>query len=252
VINEAYIKEQVNWYWTMRPYRVANVDPYVLKPDVERALKPGDPFRECAKDCPEMVVAPAGEFMMGSPKEEAGHRTSEEPQHRVVFTKPFAVSKLDVTFDQWDACVAAGGCTWKPPDSGMGRGDKPVIWVNWDDARQYVAWFSRMTGKTYRLLTEAEFEYARAGTHTAYPWAAEIDMHGNIWEWTEDCFHRDYYGAPQDGSAWIADVACDRRVIRGGSWSGSPQGLRAANRISHTSVCRDIDLGFRVGRTLAP
>src|SRR6202035_1294364 len=99
VINEAYVKEQVNWYWTMRPWRVANVDPYVLKPETERALKPGDSFRECAEDCPEMVVVPAGEFMMGSPKEEAGHQNNEEPQHRVLFAKPFAVSKFLVTFD---------------------------------------------------------------------------------------------------------------------------------------------------------
>ena len=122
-----------------------------------------------------MVVVPAGEFMMGSPKEEAGHLMSEEPQHRVVFAEPYAVSKLDVTFDQWDACVAAGGCTWKPPDDGMGRGTKPVINITWDDAQQYVAWFSRMTGKTYRLLTEAEFEYAaRGGTQSAYSWGDEI------------------------------------------------------------------------------
>ena len=106
VINEAYVREQVNWYRTMRPWRVANVDPYVLKPEAERVLKPGNVFRECAKDCPEMVVLPAGEFMMGSPKDEAGHLTTEEPQHRVVFAKPFAVSKLVVSFDQWDACVA--------------------------------------------------------------------------------------------------------------------------------------------------
>jgi formylglycine-generating enzyme required for sulfatase activity len=288
VINEAYVKEQVNWYWTMRPWRVANVDPYVLKPEAERALKPGDPFTECAnaRDCPEMVVVPAGEFMMGSPKEEAGHQTSEEPLHPVVFAKPFAVSKFVVTFDQWDACVAAGGCTWQPPDSGMGRGAKPVINVSWDDALKYVAWFSRMTGKKYRLLTEAEFEYAaRAGTQTAYSWGDEIgdgnancdgcrsnrdnretspvgsfkpnafglyDMHGNVWEWTEDCVHRDYNGAPQDGSAWIEGVDCSRRVVRGGSWDNDRQLLRAAARDGGTAVGRNYPLGFRVGRTLTP
>jgi formylglycine-generating enzyme required for sulfatase activity len=287
VINQAYVKEHVNWYWTMRPWRVANVDPYVLKPEAERALKPGEHFRECAnaKDCPEMVVVPAGEFMMGSPKKEAGHNPLE-PQHRVVFSKLFAVSKFVVTFDQWDACVAAGGCTWKAPDSGMGRGIKPVINVSWDDARQYVAWFSRMTGKTYRLLTEAEFEYAaRAGTQSAYSWGDEIgngnancvgcgskwdnsetspvgsfkpnafglyDMHGNVWEWTEDCVHDNYDGAPQDGSAWTADGNCRLRVVRGGSWGFSPQILRSAIRLGRTTDSRDNYLGFRVGRTLTP
>jgi formylglycine-generating enzyme required for sulfatase activity len=288
VINEAYVKEQVHWYWAMRPWRVANVDPYVLKPEAERALKPREPFTECtnAKDCPEMVVVPAGEFMMGSPREEAGHISSEEPQHTVVFAKPFAVSKFVVTFDQWDACVEAGGCTWKAPDSGWGRGTKPVINVSWDDARQYVAWFSRMTGKTYRLLTEAEFEYAaRAGTQNAYSWGDEIgngnancvgcgskwgsvetspvdsfkpnafglyDMHGNVWEWTEDCFHDNYKGAPQDGSAWTADTDCTRRVVRGGSWVNAPQNLRSAIRGRNTTDDRYLYLGFRVGRTLTP
>jgi formylglycine-generating enzyme required for sulfatase activity len=284
VINEAYVKEQVNWYWTMRPWRVANVDPYVLKPETERALKPGDSFRECAEDCPEMVVVPAGEFMMGSPKEEAGHQNNEEPQHRVLFAKPFAVSKFLVTFDQWDACVAAGGCAWKPADLDMGRGIKPVIDVSWDDARHYVAWFSRMTGKTYRLLTEAEFEYAaRAGTQTAYFWGDEIgngnancdgcgsrwdnretspagsfkpnafalyDMHGNVWEWTEDCVHGDYNGAPQDGSAWIADGDCGRRVVRGGSWSYNPQDLRSAHRDRDSTGTRYDNLVSRSGGRL--
>jgi formylglycine-generating enzyme required for sulfatase activity len=284
VINEAYVKKQVNWYGTMRPWRAANVDPYVRNPGAERVLKPGDVFRECAKDCPEMVVLPAGEFMMGSPKNEAGHLKTEEPQHRVVFAKPFAVSILVVTFDQWDACVAVGGCTWNPPDSGLGRGTKPVINVSWDDARQYVAWFSRMTGKTYRLLTEAEFEYAaRAGTHTAYSWGDEIgkgnancdgcgsqwdnletspagsfkpnafglyDMHGNVFEWTEDCFHSDYNGAPQDGSAWIADGDCSRRVVRGGSWGRDPRVLRGADRDIGATGLRSNGVGFRVGRTL--
>jgi formylglycine-generating enzyme required for sulfatase activity len=191
-----------------------------------------------------------------------------------------------VTFDQWDACVAAGGCTWKPPDSGFGRGIKPVINVSWDDARQYVAWFSRMTGKRYRLLTEAEFEYAvRAATQTAYSWGDEIgkgnancgacgsrwdnretspagsfkpnafglyDMHGNVWEWTEDCTHSDYNGAPQDGSAWTADANCSGRDTRGGSWSSVPQNLRAASRFWGSTGNRSFTGGFRVGRTLIP
>jgi formylglycine-generating enzyme required for sulfatase activity len=282
VINEAYVKEQVNWYWTMRPWRVANVDPYVLKPDAERGLKPGDSCRECAKDCPEIVVVPAGEFMMGSPKDEAGHHTAEEPQHRVVFSKPFAVSKFVVTFDQWDTCVTVGGCTWKPPDSSMRQGVRPVINVDWHDARQYAVWFSGMTSKEYRLLTEAEFEYAaRAGTQSAYSWGDEIgdrnancdgcwdvrgetapvgyfkpnafglyQMHGNVWKWIEDCSHYKYNGAPQDGTAWMADGDCNKRVLRGGSWNTNPQTLRAAYRVTSSTDLRSNNIGFRVARTL--
>ena len=92
------------------------------------------------------------------------------------FAKPFAVSKYELTFADWDACVAGGGCNgYQPNDQGWGRGQQPVINVNWDDAQQYVAWLSQVTGKTYRLLTEAEYEYAtRAGTTTAYPWGDDI------------------------------------------------------------------------------
>ena len=148
VINEAYVKEQVNWYWTMRPYRVANVDPYVLSADAERALKPGATFGECAKDCPEMVVIPPGEFWMGS--RDAEGLKAEHPRHRVKIDKPFAVSKYEATWDDWEACVAMWGCDGRPTgDGGYGRGQRPVINVSWDQAKAYVAWLSRMTGKTY-------------------------------------------------------------------------------------------------------
>jgi formylglycine-generating enzyme required for sulfatase activity len=285
VINEAYVKEEVNWYWTMRPYRVANIDPYVLKPEAERALKPGDWFRECAKDCPEMVVVPAGEFMMGSPRGETGRYANEDPQHRVTIAGPFAVSTFELTFADWDACVSVGGCPQegRAGDGGWGRSTQPVIYVSWDDAQAYVAWLSRMTGKAYRLLTEAEWEYAaRAGKTTAYSWGDEIgknnascsgcgsqwdarqtapvgsfaanafglhDMHGNVWEWVEDCYHDNYDGAPTDGLAWTSGD-CKTRVVRGGSWSGDPRSLRAADRLRITSDLRSNSLGFRVGRTL--
>src|SRR5262249_12149416 len=157
----------------------ANVDDYVLTPAKESALKPGDAFQECSKDCPEMVVVPAGKFMMGSPINEKGRSIpdNEGPQHSVTIARPFAVSKFDVTFADWDACVDVGGCPQegRAGDAGWGRGKQPVINVSWDDAQAYVAWFSRMTGKTYRLLTEAEWEYAaRARTKTAYYWGDEI------------------------------------------------------------------------------
>ena len=288
VINQAYVKEQWNWVWTMRPYRVANFDPYVLDPAAERALKPPASFRECAKDCPEMIVIPAGSFTMGSPATEKGRYNNEGPQHKVTIAKPFAVSKYEVTFADWDACVSVGGCPQegRAGDAGWGRGTQPVIYVSWDDAQAYVAWLSRMTGKAYRLLTEAEWEYAaRGGTQTAYSWGDEVgngnancngcgsqwdnkrsapvgsfapnafglhDMHGNVWEWVEDCFHNNYSGAPTDGAPWTEGADCSRRVVRGGSWGNDPQGLRSALRSWNTTDVRNFVLGFRVGRTLTP
>jgi formylglycine-generating enzyme required for sulfatase activity len=293
VINEEYVKEQWNWYRTLRPYRVANVDPYVLKPEAERALKPGDPpFRECAKDCPEMIVIPPGEFMMGSPTTEKGRYNNEDDgqgrQHKVTIAKPFAVSKFDVTFADWDACVSVGGCLkeGRAGDAGRGRDTRPVIYVSWDDAQAYVAWLSRMTGKAYRLLTEAEWEYAaRGGTTTAYSWGDDIkkdgkamancsgcgsqwdgrqtapvgsfapnafglyDMAGNVWQWVQDCYHPNYDGVPTNGSEWAADD-CKDRVVRGGAWGSNPQDLRSANRGRDTTDDRVSGLGFRVGSTL--
>jgi formylglycine-generating enzyme required for sulfatase activity len=173
-INQAYFIAQWRW-WTMgRPYAKAQVWPHVLNGAQEQALKPGDSFRECAKDCPKMVVVPAGAFLMGSPATEKGRYPNEGPQHEVTIAKQFAVSKFEVTWDDWDACVKYGDC---PPvnDSGFGRGTRPVINVSWDDAQQYAAWLSMMTGRPYRLLTEAEWEYAaRAGSTTAYFWGDEI------------------------------------------------------------------------------
>ena len=287
-INQAYVKEQWNWYWLMRPYRVANVDPYVLTTEAERALKPLESFRECAKDCPEMTVVPAGEFTMGSPVTEKDRKGTEGPQHTVTIAKPFAVSKFEVTFEQWDACVAVGGCL-PTSDSGYGRGTKPVNNVNWDAAQQYVAWLRKMTDRDYRLLSEAEWEYAaRAGAETAYSWGDEIgkgnancdgcgsqwdrrqsapvgsftankfglyDMHGNVWEWVEDCWHDDYRGdPPSDGSAWTTKCPeIGNRVLRGGSWNAIPQNLRSAHRIRGSAGGRNYgDGGFRVGRTLGP
>jgi formylglycine-generating enzyme required for sulfatase activity len=283
-INQAYVKEQMNWYMAMRPYRVANVDSYVLKPETERALKPLASFRECAKDCPEMIVIPAGHFTMGSPATEMGRFDNEGPQHSVTIAKPFAVSKFDVSFDDWEACVSVSGCP-QVTDSRFGRGTRPVINLTWHDAQRYVAWFSRMTGKPYRLLTEAEWEYAaRAGTTTAYFWGDAIgrgnancqgcgsewdarlpspvgsfepnqfglyDMAGNVWQWVQDCYHDDYRGAPTDGSAWISGD-CTRRVVRGGSWINISRNLRVAGRNTITSDDRGFNIGFRVGRTLAP
>jgi formylglycine-generating enzyme required for sulfatase activity len=286
-INQSYIRGQMNWLFVMRPYMVSQVRPYVLSLDRERVLKPGNSFRECAKDCPEMVVVPAGEFIMGSPSDEKGRFRFEGRQHRVTIARPFAVSKFEVTFAEWDACVSVGGCPeeGQAGDLGWGRGEQPVIWVSWDDANAHAAWLSRVTGKEYRLLTEAEWEYAaRAGATTTYYWGDEIgknnancigcgsqwdgkqtapvgsfapnafglyDMAGNVAQWVEDCYHDNYDGAPADGSAWTAGD-CKYRVWRGGSWVNGPPFLRAAFRHGYYTVVRSRDLGFRVARTLTP
>jgi formylglycine-generating enzyme required for sulfatase activity len=264
-------------------YVFSNVRGHLLPAEVERAMRAGDSFKECT-DCPEMLVIPAGAFTMGSPDDEKSRRNDEGPQHHVAFRNHFAVAKFELKFDEWDKCVAVGGCNdYKPSDNGWGRGRRPVINVSWEDAKSYVAWLSRITGKNYRLLTEAEYEYAtRAGTQTAYPWGNDIgkgnanclgcgskwegltapvgsffangfglyDMVGNVWGWAEDCWHDNYNGAPGDGSAWTSGD-CSRRVARGGSWFSLPADVRSASRIGGIINNRDLHLGFRVGRTLS-
>ena len=288
-INQSYVAEQWRWYTVTRPYMQAQVRPHVLSPADEQALKTKDTFRECASEqgkdyCPEMVVVPAGSFMMGSPPTEKGRYASEGPQHIVTIGKPFAVAKFELTFDEWDTCVTYGDCPEDVSDGGWDRGQQPAINVTWDDAQRYVAWLSKMTGKPYRLLTEAEYEYAtRAETQTAYPWGDDIgknnancngcgskwdnrqtapvgsfkpnafglyDMVGNVWQWVEDCFHNNYNGAPTDGSAWIEGGNCKFRVVRGGAWDFSADLLRSALRYRYAAGGRSYYLGFRVGRTL--
>ena len=283
---EAYLKDGFHWVTVVWPYMAKQVRPYVLTATAERALKPGDSFRECSKDafCPEMIVVPAGEFKMGSPETEAGRFANEGPQHDVAIARPFAVSKFDVTFDDWDACVSVGGCP-DVDDSTYGRETKPVINVSWVEAQQYVAWLARMTGKPYRLLTEAEWEYvARAGATTAYSWGDDIgaghancigcgskwdkvetspvgsfppnafglyDMAGDVWQWVQDCNHQDYKQAPTDGSAW-AGGDCNEHIVRGGSWLAKPPFLRSGLRGEFPTDEHNSDLGFRVARILAP
>ena len=141
-----------------------------LSRNEEIALRPMDEFKECEL-CPEMIVVPAGQFLMGASDGEPGSTPDERPQHRVNFANPFSVGRFPVTLSEWDACVAATGCSYRPTDQGWGRGRQPVINILWDDAKEYVAWLSRTTGKTYHLPSEAEREYVtRAGTTTAYWW----------------------------------------------------------------------------------
>lgn len=143
----------------------------------DRAPAVGSVFRDCP-ECPEMVVIPAGGFVMGSALAESGHQ-DEKPQHPVKFTQPLAVSKFELAFEQWDACTAAGRCP-QASDDGFGRGSYPVINVSWDDAKGYLAWLSERTGKRYRLLTESEWEYAaRGGTTTPWFWGTAEDSWGS-------------------------------------------------------------------------
>ena len=242
-----------------------------------RCLKPKDTFKDCA-DCPEMVVIPAGDFTMGSDE-----YSDEKPVHKVTIAKPLTVSKFEVTFANWDTCVIAGGCKHLPDDGSWGRGERPVINISWNDiTNEYLPWLSRTTSKDYRLLTEAEWEYAaRAGSRAKYTWGDEIDMnrancdgcgsrwdnkqtalvgsfqanafglhdmHGNVWEWVEDCWHDNYKGVPADGSSWTAEE-CKARVLRGGSWVNYAVGLRSAVRRVSAPVNRSNLTGFRLART---
>ena len=288
-IEQGYVKAQWRWYTVTLPYVISQVRPHVLTAAQEQALKPGDAFKECATNCPEMIVVPAGSFVMGSPPSEPGRYDNEGPQHKVTIAHPFAVAKFDVTFDEWDACAKFGDCAADIEDSTFGRGQEPVSNVNWYDAQRYVAWLSKVTGRTYRLLTEAEYEYAaRAGTQTAYPWGDDVklngkamadcngcgsewdmkqgapvgsfapnhfglyDVVGNVMQWVEDCAHRDYDGAPSDGSAWIEGGNCTVRMARGGSWAAFANQIRSADRAAGSVTMRAAVAGFRVGRTLSP
>jgi len=246
------------------------------------SVRAGTTFRDCNDVCPEMVAIPAGSFTMGP-------TSSQDPedkglQHRVTISYPFAVGKYDVTFAEWDACVAAGGCNgYRPEDQGWGRDNRPVINVSWDDSQAYVTWLSRKTGKQYRLLSESEWEYAaRAGTMSAWFWGDDAgsahancngcgsqwdakqtspvgsfspnafglyDMEGNVWQWTQDCWNKNYGPpVPWDGSAALSGD-CSQRVLRGGSWFNNPQYLRSAYRFRSTTTFRFYSGGFRVART---
>ena len=231
-----------------------------------------------------MVVIPAGRFQMGCVSG-VDCDDDEKPVHEVRL-RSFALSKYEVTFAEWDACVSAGGCRrYRPEDEGWGRGNRPVINVSWEDAQAYVSWLSEQTGAPYRLPSEAEWEYsARAGSRTKYSWGNDIgrnrancyscgsrwdgdrtapvgsfsanafglyDMHGNVWEWVEDCSNDSYVGAPSNGSAWRRGE-CSGRVLRGGSWFINPRFLRSAYRYGLATGFRYVYNGFRVARTLTP
>lgn len=241
-------------------------------------------FKDC-ENCPEMVVIPAGKFQMGHPSSErrSKYGYAETPVHQVNISQ-FAIGKYEVTFEEYDIFADATGRD-RPKDGGWrrwGRGSRPVIKVSWDDANAYVKWLSMHTGKYYRLPSESEWEYAaRAGTTTSYWWGDDIggdnancdgcgsswdnkktapvgsfnanpfglfDVHGNVWEWVEDCGHEYYDGAPTDGSAWVKDGDCDRRVVRGGAAFNKPVELRSTGRYKSDSGHSNKGMGFRVAQ----
>jgi formylglycine-generating enzyme required for sulfatase activity/serine/threonine protein kinase len=248
------------------------------------AKKGGQIIKDCA-NCPEMVVIPAGSFMMGSPANEKGRDKAEGPQ-RVVTLQSFAMGKTEVTQGQWKAIMGNNPSRFKNCGD-----DCPVEMVSWNDAQAYIKKLNAMTGKTYSLPSEAQWEYAaRAGTTTVYWWGDQAshdyanygkdqccgglaqgrdkwidtapkaqfqanafglhDMHGNVWEWTQDVWHDNYAGAPTDGSAWLAGGNQQHRVLRGGSLYIHPQFLRSAYRFLIESDYRSLNSGFRLARTL--
>jgi formylglycine-generating enzyme required for sulfatase activity len=237
--------------------------------------KPGDVFRDCA-DCPEMVVIPRGRFRMGDLSGDG--RGNEKPVHRVSIDYVFAVGKYEVTQDEW-VWVMGSNPSYVGVNSEKG-GRKPVEEISWNDAQNFVRKLSLKTGKTYRLLSESEWEYvARSGSSTKYSFGNEIvfddanfnnfflstqrvgsfranefglhDMHGNVWEWVEDCWHDNYQGSTKDGSPWTIGGSCSKRVLRGGSWKVGPRDLRAAVRSRDVADIQDEYSGFRVARTLS-
>jgi formylglycine-generating enzyme required for sulfatase activity len=239
------------------------------------AMRPGKIFKDCA-DCPEMVVIPSGSFEMGSEENFSGDRyqdKSHKPVHTVRIGKPFAMGKTEVTQGQWRAVMGNN-----PSHFSSCGDDCPVEKVSWNDAKSFVQQLSAKTGKSYRLPSEAEWEYAcRAGgtqtycgskhfkgaawfdvtsgrkTHPvagkqANAWGLH-DMSGNVWEWVEDCWNDSYSGAPSDGSAWITET-CRERVVRGSSWNSSPRRSRFAARLPLPTANRNPASGFRPARML--
>jgi formylglycine-generating enzyme required for sulfatase activity len=235
----------------------------------ERALNAKDIFKECTY-CPEMVVVPSGEFMASS-------------NHKVTIVNAFAVSRFEVTFDDYDTCVEFRGCEYRLFDRDWGRGSQPVINIDWYEAKNYVAWLSKWTGKPYRLLSEAEWEYAaRAGSDKKYSWGGEIgignanckgcgsqwdnkrpapvgsfapnsfglyDMVGNVSEWVED-WYSDTDAMRYDDGRPVTSGNWELRVIRGGSWAHSPDQVTLQARFHGQASQRGPFDGFRIARTL--
>jgi formylglycine-generating enzyme required for sulfatase activity len=279
------------------------------QPGAPVATGPGSVFQEC-RNCPQMVVLPAGRFVIGSPADEPLRRDNE-PQKPIAFARAFAIAATPVTWNEWEACVRDGFCDGAAIDTALstlesgernpnyqdyGRGTRPVVGVSWYDAQAFVGWLNAKTGEddAYRLPSEAEWEYAaRAGTTTAFPWGPELDydygnfgrsdeglggeargrdvwvdetspvgsfppnawgiydMHGNIFEWVEDCYEADRAHTPADGTA-NREGNCANRVFRSGTFLSNPYMQRSARRgAPYPATTRGRNyLGFRVAKTL--
>jgi formylglycine-generating enzyme required for sulfatase activity len=248
----------------------------------------GSTFKDC-ETCPDMVVMPAGRFLMGASKAEKGHQPDEEPQHEVTVAAPLAISKYEITFDEWEACALEGGCgNYRPQDSGWGRGRRPVIYVSYDDAKAYLDWLRQKSGKAYRLPSEAEWEFAaRGGTSTPFaagetlaPTQANFDASslpgsrkpGTYQGTTVEVgsFPPNPYGLhDMEGNVfeWVEDCAnkthagapvdasprggdCQRRVAKGGAWYYEAEFARPSARMSFPKGSRLNVIGFRVARTV--
>ena len=248
----------------------------------------GTAFRDCP-ECPQMIVVPAGNFMMGSRESGKGRYEYEGPVHSAIVREPFAIGKFEVTFAEWDACLSDGGCGGYRPDDRWGRGDQPVSRVAYRDAQSFVKWLSRKTGHAYRLPSETEWEYvARAGTTTPFHFGETInthqanfdgrdskgtsseyryrgqsipvgsfpsnafgvhDMHGNVWEWVNDCWTDNYANANSESNV-EEESDCLRGTTRGGSWGDGLWYARSTNRIGKFVGIRNVLIGFRVARVL--
>ncbi|MEL6662653.1 MAG: SUMF1/EgtB/PvdO family nonheme iron enzyme [Pseudomonadota bacterium] len=267
--------------------------PYVKPAEAIAAMADGEAFRECGDataDCPTMVILPKGRFLMGSPPGDPEAGSDEGPQQEIAIAR-FAVARYEVTAAEYAACSRAGACQVSVTDDQIAEtGDHPMVNISWHDAKAYADWLSDMTGQDYRLLSEAEWEYAaRAVTtqnapSTRFSWGDEppvceqgaengavfngcegsgtkpvgfsapnafglYDLHGNVWEWVEDCYRGTLKGQPEDGDPYTEEN-CSRRVLRGGSWGSNPQYLRSAFRLRYNPADRSNSIGFRVARTL--
>ena len=242
------------------------------------AAKPGPHDIQDCPSCPILIPVTPGNFTMGIDTDDA----SERPAHRVTIGHTYALAKYPVTVAQWNACVTASACP-RLSNENNASPNAPVRDLSWDDAQQYVKWLSKISGKPYRLPTEAEWEYAaRAGTETRYwwgndmrkgtanckdcgpPWHVEApddvgsfaanafgfyDMAGGVWEWVSDCWHNSYKNAPSDGHSWD-EPNCQARVIRGGSWRDGAGYMLTATRFKYDSSVRYNANGFRVARDM--